>query len=244
MKKLKLFFFVVFLVISFFLLDYFLFNSFQQNSFNSNQDKDVSEIIPEISDYPIHKDISVTFFWVGESANEENEFISNKASAWDDNWQEHFGGIDAPYNRNEYYPVGFIPEENPFYFALPYNDFNENGNRKSNSNKIYWFNEKNYTETESMLKNRWIKITKGNIIAYAQWEDVGPFNENDINYVFGNSEPKNKINNHAGLDISPAVRDYLNLEDIDIVDWQFVDFSDVPEGPWKQIITPSQIFWN
>ena len=197
----------------------------------------------EIS-YPIHEDISVTFFWVGESANGENGFISNKASAWDDKWLEHYGGVDNPNNRNGSFPSGFIPKENPFYFALPYNDFNENGNRKSNSNRIYWYNEKNFSETESICKNRWIKITKGNLTAYAQWEDVGPFNENDVNYVFGNSEPENKINNNAGLDVSPAVHDYLNLEDIDVVDWQFVDFSDVPEGPWKEIITTSQIFWD
>lgn len=78
-------------------------------------------------------------------------------------------------------------------------------------------------------------------MAYAQWEDVGPFEVDDADYVFGNSRPKNKINNNAGLDVSPAVRDYLGLEDIDIIDWQFVDFKDVPKGAWKEIITNSQI---
>jgi len=97
---------------------------------------------------------------------------------------------------------------------------------------------------ESVCKNRWIKITKGSKVAYAQWEDVGPFEEDDFNYVFGNSLLKNKINNNAGLDVSPAVRDYLNLQDIDSVNWQFVNFSDVPEGPWKTTITSSQIFWE
>jgi hypothetical protein len=104
-----------------------------------------------------------------------------------------------------------------------------NGNKKSRKN-------------ESIYKNRWIKIIKGNKIAYAQWEDVGPFEEDDVDYVFGESKPKNTIND-AGLDVSPAVRDYLGLEDVDIVDWQFVDFKDVPNGSWTEIITRSQISW-
>ena len=195
------------------------------------------------SKYPLHEDISVTFFWIGEGANGQNGFISNKASAWDSDWREHYGGTDDPDNRNGYFPAGFTPEENPFYFALPYNDFDGHGERKENAENIYWFSE-DYTEEQSLCKNRWIKITKGTLTAYAQWEDVGPFNEDDISYVFGGSNPENTRNNNAGLDVSPAVHDYLNLEDIDVVDWQFVDFSDVPDGPWKQIITTSQVFWG
>ena len=95
-----------------------------------------------------------------------------------------------------------------------------------------------------MCKNRWIKITKNGKTAYAQWEDAGPFGEDDKNYVFGNHLPQNNINNNAGLDVSPAVRDYLHLNDIDKIDWQFIDFDDVPVGPWKKIITTSQIDWE
>jgi len=46
------------------------------------------------------------------------------------------------------------------------------------------------------------------------------------------------------LDVSPAVRDFLSLSDIDVVNWQFIDFSDVPDGPWTEIITTSQIYWE
>jgi hypothetical protein len=179
--------------------------------------------------YLLHKDITVTIFWIGEEGTDENGYIPNSQSAWDSNWKDHYGGIDDPYNRNGFYPKDFIPKENPFYFALPYNDFDENGNRKSSKN-------------ESIYKNKWIKIIKGHKIAYAQWEDVGPFEEDDFDYVFGESNPKNKING-AGLDVSPSVRDYLGLEDVDIVDWQFVDFKDVPKGSWTEIITRSQISW-
>ncbi len=183
--------------------------------------------VEEINDskYPLHKNISVTIFWAGEEAGEDNGFISNLQSAWDDRWLEH------------------SVNENPFYFALPYNDFDED-KRKSNSKNISWAKEKNWGELESMCKNRWIKIIKGENIAYAQWEDAGPFGEDDFDYVFGGNLPKNKINNNAGLDVSPSVMDYLKLGDIDSVSWQFVDFSEVPDGAWKTTITSSQIFWE
>lgn len=195
--------------------------------------------------YPLHKNITVTIFWIGEEGNEENGFIPNLQSAWDDKWSEDYGGVDDPNDRNGYLPTNFTPFENPFYFALPYNDFNEDGERRSEVyNIVPWSKEQTWNDSESMCKNRWIKITKGDKIAYAQWEDVGPFGEDDKDYVFGGASPMNEINNNAGLDVSPAVRDFLKLNDIDIVDWQFVDFNEVPNGPWKEIITNSQISWK
>ena len=65
-----------------------------------------------------------------EDATDENNYIQNNQSAWDNNWKDHFGGIDDPYDRNNFYPGKFIPKENPFYFALPYNDFNINDERE------------------------------------------------------------------------------------------------------------------
>jgi len=195
--------------------------------------------------YPLHKDITVTIFWIGEQGNEENGFIPNTQSAWDDNWMTHYGGVDDPDNRDGYFPAGFTPNENPFYCALPYNDYDDSGNRKSSAfNTVYWADEKEWGTLESMCKNRWIKIIRGKKVAYAQWEDVGPFGEDDAQYVFGLQMPKNKINNNAGIDVSPAVRDYLGLNDIDKVNWQFVDSSSVPDGPWKELITNSQIDWK
>lgn len=210
------------------LLSYVVFLSFDKNK------------------YPPHKDITVTIFWVGEEASKENNNISNIQSAWDSKWQEHFGGVDDPKNRNGYYPENFVPKENPFYFALPYNDLDENGERKNSAKKVvYWADEKKeWRNNESMCKNRWIKITKGERTAFAQWQDVGPFGADDAGYVFGNSEPKNKTNHSTGLDVSPAVRDYLSLSDIDKVSWQFVDEKYVPEGPWKEIITNRQLYWD
>jgi len=178
-----------------------------------------------------HNNVTSTLFWIGEDASEDNTFIQNHSSAWDDNWENNYGGIDNPYDREHYTPSSFINKENSFYFALPYNDFDLEGHKK------------NIMKNQIDCKNRWVKITKNNKSVYAQWEDVGPFGEDDYNYVFGLDKPKNKINNNAGIDLSPAVHDYLNLNDIDIVTWIFIDQKEVPPGPWLNIITKSPINW-
>lgn len=196
-------------------------------------------------DFTLHKEISVTYFWIGEQGDADNGNIANIQSAWDDNWKIHYGGVDNPNNRDGYLPAGFTPHENAFYFALPYNDLNSEGKRKADALKIIpWAKEKQWSSMQSLCKNRWIKIFKGSKVAYAQWEDVGPFGENDAQYVFGKATPKNEINHHAGLDVSPAVRDYLGLSDIDKVNWQFIDSDNIPKGPWKEIVTNSQIDWE
>ncbi len=197
-------------------------------------------------DYPIHTGITSTVFWIGEGKSDDNDEISNSRSVWDDKWKEHFGGRDNPTKRNGYYPADFIPKENPFYVALPYNDLQENGKHKEDlAQFVPWFKCSTVKPGQSVLKNRWIKITKDGKSAFAQWEDAGPFGEDDADYVFGkDTNPDNKANKRAGIDVSPAVRDYLNLKDIDNVDWQFVDFEQVPSGPWKKIITRSQVSWN
>lgn len=194
--------------------------------------------------YPLHSNITATIFWIGEDASDDNQDISNVPSAWDEDWKEHYGGVDDPDKRNGFYPARFTPRENPFYLALPYNDFDINGNRRGNSQGIYWAKEKKWADDESMVKNRWVKIIHNGKACYGQWEDVGPFKENDFEYVFGKNQPKSRTNKSAGIDVSPAIKDCLDLEDLDRVDWQFVDFDDVPDGPWKKIITTSDITWH
>ena len=194
--------------------------------------------------YPLHENIRTTYFWIGESADSDNQYISNLSSAWDENWVHHYGGVDDPKNRDNYMPSAFTPKENPFYFALPYNDFNDDGTRKTDAySTVYWAGEKQWNDSQSMLKNRWIEITKDNKTAYAQWEDTGPFVYNDSNYVFGDAQPSNDVNHDAGLDVSPAVKDYLSLlHGKNVVSWRFVNLNDVPDGPWKDVITTSQVF--
>ncbi|MEM1443770.1 MAG: hypothetical protein AAGF67_15600, partial [Verrucomicrobiota bacterium] len=91
-----------------------------------------------------------------------------------------------------------------------------------------------YRSGRTVLKGRWIAVRKGDKVCYAQWEDVGPFETDDWNYVFGDSRPKTNKNRAAGLDVSPAVRDYLKFGGgYGVVDWRFVDLDEVPDGPWK-----------
>lgn len=193
--------------------------------------------------YPVHRDITVTVFWIGEKTRGACSRSNNTMSAWDKRWVTHYGGVDTPHDRFGYFPSGFFPKENPFYAALPYNDFR--GRRKRSAYRtVYWAKEKKWKPWESMCKNRWIKIMKNGRTAYAQWEDVGPFLNDDAAYVFGTARPRNPHNHHAGLDVSPAVRDYLHLSGVDTVDWQFVSDDEVPEGPWKVIVTTSQTCWK
>lgn len=209
--------------------------------------------IPVSSNYPLHKNITATVFWVGEPiGNGSSE--DNSISAWDDTWEADYGGYDDySYIRtaaNNYFPTAFIPKENPFYLDLPYNDYTNNGNRKTNAMTVVpWANTKTWGPYESMLKNQWVKLIRNGMTCYGQIEDSGPYQYDDYLYVFGDGsiQPKSKLANNAGLDVSPALRDCLQFQGLNNadnkVDWQFVNFADVPNGPWKQIITTSQINW-
>jgi hypothetical protein len=183
-----------------------------------------------------HTNITTTYFWAGEQASADNGYIANTASAWDEQWAQHYGGQDAPAPRNGYYPAAFTPKENPFYFALPYNDIANNGKRKSSAQNCPLASQKT---VYSWCKNSWIAIRHNGKTVFAQWQDVGPFEEDDTAYVFGAALPKNKQGSKAGLDVSPAVKDYLELQDVDKTDWTFVSATQVSSGPWKTIITTS-----
>jgi hypothetical protein len=177
--------------------------------------------------------IVTTTFWIGEEAAKNNP-VPNHASSWDVKWAENFGGTDTP-NRNaraNYMPASFTPRQNPFYVALPYNDVQKGGHKPEAASVIPWFKEAYKGPGKSVLKGRWIAIRYKGKVAYAQWEDCGPFRTDHWQYVFGNERPKPNLNKGAGLDVSPAVRDYLGMADTDVTDWKFVEFSEVPLGPW------------
>jgi len=70
----------------------------------------------------------------------------NHASSWDVNWQENFGGYDNPdpSARVGYRPKAFIPKQNPFYIALPYNDCINHALHKPEAKKVIpWFKRVN-----------------------------------------------------------------------------------------------------
>lgn len=185
--------------------------------------------------FPWKRKIVTTVFWIGETPTANNP-VPNTVSAWDMRWTSNYGGYDNPKRsaREGYIPKGFTPGQNPFYFALPYNDITRTGTKASARAMIPWFKKTFYRSGRTVLKGRWIAIRREGHTCYAQWEDVGPFETDDWKYVFGDDRPKTRKNKGAGLDISPAVRDYLKIPSgYGTVDWRFVDIDEVPDGPWK-----------
>lgn len=186
--------------------------------------------------FPWKQQIVTTVFWIGEKPTANNP-VPNRTSSWDANWTKNYGGYDDPEksHRHDFTPVKFTPRQNPFYCALPYNDKASSGHRPEAPRVVPWFKDAYQGPGVSTCKDRWIAIRKGNKVAYAQWEDAGPFRTDHWQYVFGNERPKPNLNKGAGLDVSPAIRDYLGLDDTDVTDWKFVDFSEVPHGPWSKL---------
>jgi hypothetical protein len=186
--------------------------------------------------YPWKKSIVTTVFWIGEQPSGNNP-VPNRASSWDKNWTKNYGGFDDPNpaHRSNYIPVKFTPRQNPFYCALPYSDKATTGHRVEAPRVVPWFKEAYQGPAVSTCKGRWVAIHKGNRTVYAQWEDAGPFRTDHWQYVFGNDRPKPNLNKGAGLDVSPAVRDSLGMNPTDVTDWRFVEFSEVPRGPWSTL---------
>lgn len=180
------------------------------------------------------KSTITTVFWVGEAATGENGHIPNYASYWDANWVKHFGGVDSPVSRRGFLPAKFTPKENPFYVALPFAETDRNGRLKASAKKIPGYGQ----GKGPLTKNRWVEIRYKGKSCYGQWQDVGPFGENDFDWVFGNAtKPKNRSGEKAGLDVSPAIAKYIGLTENDRTEWRFVDEKDVADGPWRQIVT-------
>jgi hypothetical protein len=174
-----------------------------------------------------------TVFWIGEQPTQNNP-TPNVMSAWDQNWQENYGGYDDPNDRNGFLPAKFTPRLNPFYIALPYNDVMKGGvHRPEASEVIPWFWEAYRGDGISVCKGRWVAVHYEGKICYAQWEDVGPFEVDHWQYVFGKERPRGNRNQSAGIDLSPAVRDYLGLKSGAYVEWRFANDYEVKPGPWS-----------
>ena len=178
-----------------------------------------------------------TLFWVGEPSDADNGFIPNDVSYWDKDWQLNYGGVDDPDNRIGFWPAGFRPKENPFYVALPYGEFEltRGHDLRRDAKDIPWYRH----DVAPLLKNHWVEIKFGDRTCYAQWEDVGPSEVDDFDYVFGAANPRNTFGLKAGLDVSPAVWHYLGMDDNEVSAWRFAEVADVPSGPWTEVVTTS-----
>jgi hypothetical protein len=201
-----------------------------------------SSIVPgplpgdEQSRYPWKRQIVTTTFWIGEMPTHNNP-VPNRSSCWDPNWSKNYGGTDTPEPTQrtcDYIPANFVPGQNPFYVALPYNDMEHGAHKAEAPQVIPWFPKEYKGPSKSVCQGRWIAIRFGNKVCYAQWEDAGPFRTDHWQYVFGNDRPRWNLNRGAGLDVSPAVRDFLGMNSTDVTDWKFVEFPEVPNGPWAK----------
>jgi hypothetical protein len=178
--------------------------------------------------YPWKVQIVATLFWIGEG--------SNNSSAWNEKWAAANNGDDSPRVRNGYASGKHASSVNPFYVALPFNDlaFPDKARRWLPEG---WKKPEKDGKPISACKNRWVEIkNKNGDICYAQWEDVGPcrkpLQNDDAEYVFGDQPPGNVV----GIDVSPAVGDYLGLSDHNnVVSWRFVDDQDVRPGAWLKL---------
>ena len=188
--------------------------------------------------YPWKTNIVTTIFWIGEAAAGNNP-VPNRASSWDPDWMRNYGGFDNPNPtaRRGFFPASFVPQQNPFYCALPYNDVTHGATKPEAPRVIPWFRESFHKFGQSVCHDRWLAIRNphNGRVAYAQWSDCGPFRTDHWQYVFGNEIPKPNLNGGAGLDVSPSVREYLGINMTrDVTDWKFVEFRDVPPGPWSK----------
>ena len=192
--------------------------------------------------YPWKTYVTCTVFWIGELPSARNPTPNNKSS-WDQQWSANFGGYDDPdpgnrianHTTGEFRPKGFIPKLNPFYVALPYNDVTGSRRHKPEASRVIpWFSRMRPEPGETVCKGRWIQIFRGGRSCYGQWEDCGPWETDDWEFVFGSKPPKTKQNGAAGIDLSPAIRDYLGLKSGEKVHWRFVEAGQVPYGPWKK----------
>ncbi len=195
------------------------------------------------NNYPWKTRILTTMFWIGEGSTPISS-TDNMSSSWDEDWRANNHGSDNPNNRNGYAPGGHAATLNPFYVALPFNDlaFPDKAQRWLPSG---WYRRPKDGKQVSACKDRWIMIknNKGDI-CYAQWEDVGPLRYDHAEYVFGDERPIGLGDNHAGLDVSPAVAEYLGIDNKDHVmtSWRFVDDEDVHPGPWLKLDEQAVIF--
>ena len=183
---------------------------------------------------PWRRGVTASVFWVGEKISERNP-TANDVSAWDPNWQLNYGGVDDPSDRNGYRPAGFTPRMNPFYVALPYDDLEPQNNPSAQPEKIipwYWKTYKG--KWSSTCKGTWLAIHYRGKVCYAQWEDCGPYHTDDWQYVFDGQSPKASPHGNVGIEVSPAVRDFLGIRSGYRISWKFVEPLQVPQGPWSQ----------
>lgn len=191
-----------------------------------------------------------TTFWVGEVFDPEAADGSQVISAYEGWRYERSGGCDGVIEdgvcqteprsaENGFFPSSMTPKQTPFYLDLPFADVNNvaafalRGQTPLAQDPGYAGDLEN--REFSCKKNRWVQLQyKGNTCS-AQIQDAGPAEYDEFDYVFGDggTGPKGTKHNDAELNGTQAG-----------VSWRFVDEVDVPDGPWKTIVTDSGYDWT
>jgi hypothetical protein len=190
--------------------------------------------------YPWKLDITTTIFWIGEKPAMISP-LKDGGSVWDGKWRYDNGGDDSPDKRQGYAPADHAARINPFYVALPFNDlaFPDKANQWLPKQ---WRRPVLNGHPASACKDRWVEIknARGDV-CYGQWEDVGPLRSDHAEYVFGDERPG--PGSSPGLDVSPAIADYLNInKENRVTRWRFVDDADVPPGIWLKYDEEALLF--
>lgn len=217
---------------------------------------------PVSSPYPWHTGIVATTFWVGEIFDPDAPDGSQVVSTYDSDWLGSYGGCDGVVvdgdcrteervPSNGYFPLHMTPRQNPFYLDLPFDDVNDPGAFARRGSVIPWASSVPPAQLRddgvSLMKNRWVELRKDGRTCFGQIEDAGPGEYDDAAYVFGTDDarPRNQRYNGAGMDVSPALNGCLGFSELngedDRVDWRFVEASQVPDGPWRRLVTTSGV---
>jgi hypothetical protein len=216
-----------------------------------------------VDPYPWHTNIVSTTFWVGEIFDPNASDGSQVISTYDTNWYRNYGGCDGVISgggceterrtaANGYFPLRMVPRQNPFYLDLPFDDINDDTAYRTRGSVVPWANTPGYAANIhnpnfSLMKNRWVELTKGGATCYGQIEDAGPGDYDDANYVFGTTDarPENGRYGGAGLDVSPALNGCLGFAELngdgDHLNWRFIDADQVPPGPWTKLVTATPL---
>src|SRR5437763_16827627 len=107
-------------------------------------------------------------------------------------WTKSYGGFDDPNpaHRRNYVPLKFMPQQNPFYCALPYNDKAHTFHRPEAPRVGSRYKDAYYGPAVLTCKDRSITMRNCNRCAYAHLEDASTYRTDHYQYVIDNNVAK------------------------------------------------------
>ena len=174
-------------------------------------------------------------FWIGEGSDGRERLEREVDSG-------PTAGPDSPSNRNGYAAGTHASSVNTFYVALPFNDltYPEKGPALASARLAATPRPMRRRHRPARTGGSRVKNAHGDVLLRDNGRTSGPFRSDDAEYVFGSNPPKDK---NAGISVSPAVAEYLALNDKNpVVSWRFSNAEDVRPGPWLKLDEQAVIF--